>query len=1006
MKPVVTLPQSPMAPSADQTRAGTRGAATTLGHPTPARARALGIALAVALCVPLSACSGSELAATWDLGADARGDAADGAKADVMPDAHGDLGHDVLADGADAGPDGAVDTDTSTEPDTPLDAAQDGEQDSLQDAVSDALSDATGDGGQDVMPDAGPDTVLDAGPDVGLDADADAMEPDAGCAHDEDCAAIAGPCLVGTCHADTGECAFAPAADGAACDDGNLCSQGDTCAGGLCVGGAPVVCQDDNPCTDEVCLPDKGCMHTFNFAPCDDGDPCTTGDHCSGGTCVGGSTACDDDNPCTTDTCDAATGLCVFDALADGTGCDDGSECTAGDACQGGVCVPGASDGCDDGNPCTATPCAGGVTCGTVPLNGEPCDDGDPCTLGDVCLASACVSGPPDPCDDDNPCTVGTCAAPGGCTYELTPGASCEDGDACTTGDTCDASGACVSGPATSCDDDNPCTADSCDTAQGCLNEPVAGACPTPSACFSAGTCVEGVCESTPVDCDDGDACTEDACDPVTGCEHVDISASCDDGNPCTLDTCDPATGCSSAAQDTPCDDGDPCTDEDTCATGACAGTPLDCDDGDPCTVDACTPEQGCVHAAFTGPCDDGDACTEGESCDEGGQCGGGTTVDVDDGVDCTLDACDPTDGVTHTPDNDACPVGHTCDAGAGCVLGPIQIVISRVQLVPAGAPTPNDDGQGQWLAVTNVGEIALDLRQVTLATPAAGPAPLAATSGAPGAPLVLAPGETLAGIKASGEAVDADFAFVFGTLGDGFALDPAGDTITVATLDGAVLDTLPLGPAASGGAPVAGDAWPVTEGSPLSLDAQALAAAQTAKDDDLAASWCAAPGVGPLDPAPDCRRVRLNEVHLGGPDGARWIELYAPAGGPLTDLRVRVLDATGAGLTLTLVPDGRAPVGALPVLQDGVAGVALPALTTGAVQLFQDQELIDVYGFGNLLAAVDASQGLPLYESTPGPAEGAGQAAQRAADGVDTDDNAADWQLVDDGTPGALNAP
>jgi len=980
--------------------------------------------VAALLVLTLAACSGSELSVPGGVGTDAVQDAGDAyASADeVQPDAL----LDGEADTGDTTPDGIADATQDTsgdvladgEPDASEDAATDGASDGTGDAGEDTTQDGAGDvsdggaedGGGDVsedaLPDVGPDTATDADAGDGDDAadGDDAQEPDAGCAHDEDCAAIAGPCLVGTCHTDTGECAFAPAPDGTACDDGNLCSLGDTCAGGLCVGGAPVACADDNPCTDDVCLPDKGCLHTFNFAPCDDGDACTSGDHCTGGVCVGGPTPCDDGSPCTVDTCDPATGECVFEPLDDGLPCDDGSECTAGDTCQAGVCVPGTEDGCDDGNPCTANPCAGGVTCGTVPLNGEACDDGDPCTTDDVCLAGVCVPGPPDPCDDGDPCTVGTCTAPDGCTYEIVVGAPCDDGDACTVGDACDAAGACVSGAPAQCDDANPCTADACDVVQGCLHEPVEGSCPAPSACYTEGTCVDGVCDTVPLDCDDGDACTEDACDPVLGCEHVDISASCDDGNPCTVDACDPAQGCVSTPQDTPCDDGDPCTDGDTCATGTCQGTPLDCDDGDPCTVDACTPEQGCVHASFTGPCDDGDACTEGETCDAGGVCSGGVTVDVDDGVDCTLDACEPTDGVSHTPDDGACAVGQVCDPQAGCVLGPVQLVISRVQLLPAGAPDPNEDGQGQWLAVTNVGDVAFDLQQATLSTTSAGPVALASASGVPGEPVVLAPGETLAGLKAGGAAAGADFAFVFGTLGDGFGLDPAGDTITLATLGGTPLDTLTVSPVAAPGQPMAADAWPVTTGSPLALAVQALADAATADSNDAASAWCTVAGLGPLDPAPDCGRVRLNEVHLGGADGARWIELYAPAGGALSGLRVRVLDGDGAGLALALVPDGRAPVGALPLLRDGVEGVVLPALTSGAVQLFQNQVLVDVYGFGALQTDVDVSQGLPLYEAAPGPEEGPGKAAQRAADGVDTDDNAADWVLVDDGTPGVPN--
>ena len=56
------------------------------------------------------------------------------------------------------------------------------------------------------------------------------------------------------------------------------------------------------------------------------------------------------------------------------------------------------------------------------------------------------------------------------------------------------------------------------------------------------------------------------------GCEDV----TCDDGDPCTQDTCE-AGVCDFAPLDgADCDDEDPCTPVDTCADGACVGTPLE----------------------------------------------------------------------------------------------------------------------------------------------------------------------------------------------------------------------------------------------------------------------------------------------------------------------------------------------------------------------------------------------------------------------------------------------
>ena len=102
----------------------------------------------------------------------------------------------------------------------------------------------------------------------------------------------------------------------------------------------------------------------------------------------------------------------------------------------------------------------------------------------------------------------------------------------------------------------------------------------------------------------------------------------CDDENPCTDDTCDPqvAGGCVCTANAEPCDDDNPCTNVDVCATGTCAGSPVDCTliDGE-CGFGLCDPSTGtCVLSPSNdgGTCDDGAACTEGDVCGRG-SCGG-----------------------------------------------------------------------------------------------------------------------------------------------------------------------------------------------------------------------------------------------------------------------------------------------------------------------------------------------------------------------------------------------
>ncbi len=165
--------------------------------------------------------------------------------------------------------------------------------------------------------------------------------------------------------------------------------------------------------------------------------------------------------------------------------------------------------------------------------------------------------------------------------------------------------------------------------------------------------CVPGV--GVEVDDDEVD-CTIDGCDPVTGLVfHLPDNAYCDNGYVCWTDTCDPELGCVAdydAANGLICGEGD-----SQCQNGACVDCPPE---GCSCTVDA--------H------CDDGNPCKGVESCDDGAAlCQPGTPIDLDDGVACTQDTCDPETGVvSHDPldalcdDGDYCTV-DACDAISGC---------------------------------------------------------------------------------------------------------------------------------------------------------------------------------------------------------------------------------------------------------------------------------------------------------------------------------------------------
>lgn len=62
--------------------------------------------------------------------------------------------------------------------------------------------------------------------------------------------------------------------DAGQCDDDSLCTANDRCEDGQCVGDA-TPCNDGNLCTDESCDDATGqCVYTHNTAPCLSATPC------------------------------------------------------------------------------------------------------------------------------------------------------------------------------------------------------------------------------------------------------------------------------------------------------------------------------------------------------------------------------------------------------------------------------------------------------------------------------------------------------------------------------------------------------------------------------------------------------------------------------------------------------------------------------------------------------------------------------------------------------------
>lgn len=249
------------------------------------------------------------------------------------------------------------------------------------------------------------------------------------------------------------------------------------------------------------------------------------------------------------------------------------------------------------------------------------------------------------------------------------------------------------------------------------LSDPCAGnTCDNGLFCDGVETCDPntGLCVPGVPACDDGVGCTTDSCAEGSGqavCTHTSQNSLCDNGLLCDgVETCDLTQGCLSGTAHN-CSDGVDCT-EDTCTEGngqpVCAhtprnslcqngvncdgeeicsptlgcqaGTPETCDDGVGCTVDACdTANDVCTHVPDHGLCDDGLSCTGTETCDLVDGCLQGTPVVCDDGIPCTTNLCVEQSG-GHTcaavPDDSACDNGlfcdgeETCSATAGCQQG------------------------------------------------------------------------------------------------------------------------------------------------------------------------------------------------------------------------------------------------------------------------------------------------------------------------------------------------
>ena len=178
--------------------------------------------------------------------------------------------------------------------------------------------------------------------------------------------------------------------------------------------------------------------------------------------------------------------------------------------------------------------------------------------------------------------------------------------------------------------------------------------------------------------CDDGVECTVDSCDEGAGrCAHRADNTVCG-----ARQLCDPAMDCVrvDCTAESDCQDDTLCNGRERCEANHCVpGAAVHCDDGVECTVDRCEPTTGvCASTADTARCDDGIFCNGAETCDPTRGCRGGAAPVCDDRVGCTTDRCDDTlRRCVSTPNPSACAapgpcVTATCDPAMGCRNTPI----------------------------------------------------------------------------------------------------------------------------------------------------------------------------------------------------------------------------------------------------------------------------------------------------------------------------------------------
>ena len=439
-------------------------------------------------------------------------------------------------------------------------------------------------------------------------------------------------------------------------------------------------CTADGDCGDSACndcvdgqvagTTGKICSMSTNGTSCNDDTVCNGLETCENGICNTTTSApnCADQHACHQDVCNPQTGCSPPDQIA--TVCpDDDFACTETACMEPGGCeqVPHDEACAASTGPCQRSVCKVGQGCVLEDLTGPACDDGDACTQTDTCQSGLCVGTNPVSCTGDD-CNSSACNhSTGQCEASpLNEGGSCEGGGAFCDGFKTCSNGACVTGPPPNCDDGNACKTDSCPAGGGaCVHDPVPGCCNSNDDCNDTDQCTvnerceDHVCKSDPRDCDDHNICTGDS-----------------QGH----ESCDPQSGCVVQNNTNPCDDGSGCTLGDVCAGGSCqpgSGTP-DCTAmNNACNQGQCHSFGSESYECVQMPINDGQEC--GRNCNNNtftieecnnGSCAPVSAVDCNDGHACTADACNTTDGCTHTGVGACCESDSDCQSADLCSTG------------------------------------------------------------------------------------------------------------------------------------------------------------------------------------------------------------------------------------------------------------------------------------------------------------------------------------------------